>query len=403
ALTEVLRSRIKMKGPLTVADYMRDCLTNPMAGYYMHRDVFGTKGDFTTSPEISGMFGEIIGVWAIYEWMQFGCPSPLNIIELGPGRGTLADDILRVFPMVFPKMKDLDKLVRYHMVEISPKLSEMQAEKLSGRKPDESEKPKVEGAPFYKQCKSKYGPEVFWYRTPDQVPRGFSFFLAHEFFDALPIHKFQLRDGEWHEVLVDVDDGPDGDHFRYVLSREVTPMQKVLLNDGDERDHIELCPDAGVIVQDMAQRIKTDGGFSLIADYGHSGEKGHSFRAFRDHKIFEPLQEPGTADLTADVDFSFLKEAAGNRVACHGPITQRDFLHNMGIELRLQILLKNASEKDQHDLISGYDTLTNPEIMGERFKFFVMMQNRKNEYTPTGIVSPTEHKPLVKSKKPPQQ
>ncbi|KAK2186501.1 hypothetical protein NP493_198g04009 [Ridgeia piscesae] len=407
-MVKQLKARIRLSGPLSVADYMKEVLTNPTSGYYMHQDVFGTKGDFITSPEISQMFGELIAIWCVNEWMQCGSPSSLQVVELGPGRGTLADDMLRVFA----KFEGIRDAVSLHMVEVSPKLSEMQQEKLSGIPVSPHNTDAKEGRPsvtsenqssmtdaeamassdsHYRNCQSKHGVPVSWYRGLQDVPRGFSFFVAHEFFDALPVHKFQKRDGHWREVMVDVDYSPNAEHhLRFVLSQQSTTTGKLLLqiNPNELREHVEQSPDSGVVVQELATRIASDGGFALIADYGHSGEKTDTFRAFRDHKLHDPLCEPGTADITADVDFSYLKSLVSDKVICYGPISQQSFLNNMGIQVRLQMLMKTAHGEQLEQLMSGYDMLTNPSKMGERFKFLSLLQSNRKNYEPAGFVPP---------------
>ncbi|XP_064624167.1 protein arginine methyltransferase NDUFAF7, mitochondrial-like [Lineus longissimus] len=379
SLLRQLQAKIKISGPITVADYMKEVLTNPAAGYYMHQDVFGSQGDFITSPEISQIFGELIGVWCVNEWMQIGSPSKFQLVELGPGRGTLTDDILRVFSK-FP-LKDA---VSAHLVEVSPTLSDMQKVKLQGGETG-GESEQTTSSFSYKHCLSKHGCRVSWYQQLQDVPRGPSVFIAHEFFDALPVHKFQKTDQRWNEILVDLD--PNSDGLRYVLSKRQTLAAKTLLKvkRDDPRDHIEVCPEAGILMQELSTRIAEDGGFALLADYGHSGEKGDTFRAFREHKLHDPLNEPGSADLTADVDFSYLKEMAGQKVSSYGPITQDQFLYHMGIGARLQVLLGSATPSQRKDLISGYDMLTNHSKMGERFKFMALMQNDRKDYIPAGF------------------
>ncbi|CAH1790703.1 unnamed protein product [Owenia fusiformis] len=382
--TELLKSivkRIKLNGPLSVADYMREVLVNPAAGYYMHRDVFGKEGDFITSPEISQIFGELLGVWCVNEWLHAGKPDPIQVVELGPGRGTLADDMLRVFSQ-FPEIKEK---VSFHFVEVSPTLSDMQMEKLSGKKPESGARSMIDHC--YKQCKSKHGPLVSWYTHLEYVPHGFSFYLAHEFFDALPIYKFKHTDKGWCEVLIDIDEEDGPHHLRFVVSRGPTLASKTMLHlkPGDTRSHVEVCPEGGILVCDIAKRLKQDGGFALIADYGHDGDKMDTFRGFRKHKLHDVLEEPGTADLTADVDFDFLARHAGDGVSIYGPISQEIFLHNMGIVSRLQTLLKNASPTQQKDLLTGYDMLANPQNMGERFKFMAIMNEQPDDYLPAGF------------------
>ncbi|GFS19476.1 protein arginine methyltransferase NDUFAF7, mitochondrial [Elysia marginata] len=273
-----------MAGPLTVADYMKEVLTNPLSGYYMHRDVFGTAGDFITSPEISQMFGEMLGVWIVNEWLNCYKGQELQLVELGPGRGTLADDMLRVFSQ-FP---EIASKISLHLVEVSPALSHMQAIKLVGEPDSDKDSPNktptksssvdsdADGP--YMQEKSKYGPLVSWYKNLSEVPEGLSCYIGHEFLDALPIHKFHKTEKGWREVLIDVD--PEKEGLRFVLAPTDTPASKAYLHvsPSEERSNLEVCPGAAIIVQEVTRRILQHGGFSLFADYGHSGEKGGTFR-----------------------------------------------------------------------------------------------------------------------------
>ncbi|XP_072368067.1 protein arginine methyltransferase NDUFAF7, mitochondrial isoform X2 [Scyliorhinus torazame] len=325
-----LISKIKSTGPISVAEYMREVLTNPVTGYYQHRDILGSEGDFITSPEISQIFGELLGVWCVSEWMAAGKPRTFQLVELGPGRGTLVSDALRVFSQLRSVLKG--SKISVHLIEVSPKFGDIQAQLLT------------EGqhllhdprSAIYKTGVTKTGLPISWYRDLQDVPKGFSFYLAHEFFDVLPIHRFQQRN--------------------------------------DERDQIEICPEAGVIIQNIASRITEDGGAALIADYGHNGTKTDTFRGFRGHQLHDVLTAPGTADLTADVDFSYLRQMTEGKVTSLGPIPQHQFLKNMGIDVRLQVLLRNAADPNTgKGLIDAYDMIMNPEKMGKRFKFFALL------------------------------
>ncbi|XP_033104927.1 protein arginine methyltransferase NDUFAF7, mitochondrial-like isoform X2 [Anneissia japonica] len=347
-LARFLHSKIKLSGPISIAQYMKECLTNPRYGYYMHRDVFGRDGDFITSPEISQMFGELIGIWILNEWMQAGSPPRLHIVELGPGRGTLAEDVLRVFS----KFNHLVKDVSLHLVEVSPKMRELQKAKLSGAGKEEHRGNMGAGKGEHKilespseEIVSRFGIPVTWHYNLNDVPRGFSCFIAHEFFDALPVHIFQRSERGWREILVDIDEdgGPHG--LRFVLAHAKTASSVVYINEIEKRDRVEVCPEAGVIIQNLAQRIREDGGSALIADYGHDGDKDDTLRGFKDHKLHDVLSEPGTADLTADVDFSYLRLMSGLSVDTYGPITQNYFLRNMGIETRLKEDFLAGSQK----------------------------------------------------------
>ncbi|XP_006839515.1 PREDICTED: NADH dehydrogenase [ubiquinone] complex I, assembly factor 7 [Chrysochloris asiatica] len=366
-----LTYKIKSTGPITVAEYMKEVLTNPAKGYYVHHDMLGEKGDFITSPEISQIFGELIGIWFISEWMATGKSSPFQLVELGPGRGTLTGDILRVFSQLGSVLKNSD--ISIHLVEVSQKLSEIQAMTLTEEKiPLEQNA----GSPVYMKGVSKSGIPISWYRDLQDIPKGYSFYLAHEFFDVLPVHKFQKTPQGWREILIDID--PEvSDKLRFVLAPCATPAEAFIQSD-ETRSHVEVCPDAGVIIQELSQRIALTGGAALIADYGHDGTKTDTFRGFCGHKLHDVLIAPGTADLTADVDFSYLRRMAQEKVASLGPIKQHMFLKNMGIDVRLKVLLDNSDKPSvRQQLLQGYDMLMNPKKMGERFHFFAMVPHKR--------------------------
>ncbi|XP_076874188.1 protein arginine methyltransferase NDUFAF7, mitochondrial isoform X2 [Brachyhypopomus gauderio] len=365
-----LTSKITATGPITVAEYMREALTNPVSGYYVKNDMLGAHGDFITSPEISQMFGELIGIWCLSEWIAAGKPNTVQLVELGPGRGSLISDILRVFDQLRSVLRGA--AVSVHLVEVSPKLSQIQAECLAAKHTCGGDEELV-----YRTGHTHTGLPIYWYRSVEDVPRGFSIFLAHEFFDALPIHKFQRTEKGWREVMIDIHP-EEPDKLRFVLlptpTLASTLASTTLIHEDEKRQHLELSPEGGVIVQKIAQRIAEDGGAALIADYGHDGTKTDTFRGFRGHKIHDVLEAPGTADLTADVDFSYVRRMAGEMVACVGPVTQRAFLKNMGIDARLQVLLRSCPDAPTREqLVHGYDMLTSSEKMGSRFQFFSLL------------------------------
>lgn len=292
---------------------------------------------------------------------------------------------------------------------MSPYLSKLQAQKLCYQ--HNEEEPTKENNFQYQSGKNISGIPVSWHYKVDDVPEGFSIYLAHEFFDALPIHKFQLIDrnlNKWREILIDMH--PDNDtEFRFVLSKTETPalklfemnMHNVMNSDSggmsDAREHIEYSIESDTILELLSERIETNGGFGLIMDYGHFGDKCDTFRvcllycviisilihiliifeflfkAFKNHKLHDPLIEPGTADVTADVDFKQLKYVCekDEKLITFGPIEQQQFLQKLGGNVRMDILMKNAKSDDVlENLKSGYDMLTNPNKMGSRFKFF---------------------------------
>lgn len=272
---------IKAAGPISVAKYMKEVLTNWSGGYYMSKDVFGQQGDFITSPEIGQIFGELVAVWLYTEWQKCGSPRPLQIIELGPGRGTMIQDVLRVLSRLGGIAKaDLS----VHLVEVSPFMSEAQAQRLCLKSEARTVHPDGnDPALHFRSGETVSGIPVFWYHRLEDVPDAFSVVLAHEFFDALPIHKFVKLENKWREVLIDVDnENPDERKgLRFVASKTETPMLRVFLQqlkDDEKREHIERSFEAQQLVEHLATRIEQHGGFGLFMDYGHTGDGQDTFR-----------------------------------------------------------------------------------------------------------------------------
>lgn len=353
-------------------DFMRESLTNPLGGYYMHCEALGQQGDFITSPEISQLFGELVGVWCLHVWRQNGSVRPLHVVELGPGRGTLAGDVLRTLS----QFGDISNDVSVSLVEVSPRMRRLQRQQLAGES-----HPLTDNGPSPSRIVSRFGAPVSWYNTINDVPSedvGFTVFLANEFLDALPVHQFVKRDGHWREILVDINHEPSEasvDLFRFVVSPVATPSLSYMMGQDvpSDVDCYEVCPDARVVIQRIAKRLSKTNGIALIADYGSDPPHGLTLRGFKGHDLHDVLDDPGSADLTADVDFAALRRAVGRLGVCCGPISQALFLHQMGIEMRLSSLLSSVSVEQGKELQSGYEMLTASDKMGERFKFFVVL------------------------------
>ncbi|GLT35397.1 hypothetical protein SLA2020_098540 [Shorea laevis] len=354
-LVKHLKGIIKFRGgPISVAEYMEEVLTNPKAGYYINQDVFGAEGDFITSPEVSQMFGEMIGVWAMCLWEQMGQPSRVNLVELGPGRGTLMADLLRGAS----KFKKFTDSLHIHMVECSPTLQKLQLHNLKCAQEDN------DGQNIEKRTISTLaGTPVSWHATLEQVPSGLpTIIIAHEFFDALPIHQFQRASHGWSEKMIDV---AEDSSFRFVLSPQPTPATLYLMKrckwavpeEVEKLDQIEVCPKAMELTQTIAQRISLDGGGALIIDYGLNGVVSDSLQAIQKHKFVNLLDSPGTADLSAYVDFASIRhsvEEASDDVSVHGPITQSQLLGSLGINFRVEALLQNCTDEQAESLRTGY-------------------------------------------------
>lgn len=339
-LLDHLLRRIAHEGPLTVAQYMEACLAHPEFGYYHTRDPLGRAGDFTTAPEISQMFGELIGLWAAQTWIGMDQPAHLNWIELGPGRGTLSADALRAMAGV-PGLTDALNL---HLVETSPVLRERQADALRDWAPA-------------------------WHVGIDTLPNGPAVIVANEFFDALPIRQF-IRDGKaWRERMVDV--GEDG-ALAFIAGPRlgIDPVLPAGLGRVRDGDIVETAPAATGIVRALADRLRAEGGALLIIDYGHAmSAPGDTLQAVKDHTYHDVLRDPGEADLTAHVDFAQLATTARRAgAAVFGPVTQGKFLKALGIEVRAERLRAGAEAEGRAAIDAALHRLTDPDAMGRLFK-----------------------------------
>ncbi len=328
---------------MPVADYMRLCLTHPQHGYYTTRDPFGSSGDFVTAPEISQMFGELIGLWMASVWQQMGAPENVRVIELGPGRGTLMKDVLRAVRVA----KAFRAAIVLHMVEISPALKKMQQETLSG-----TDIP------------------AFWHDTLDGVAGGPCIVIANEFIDALPVHQAVKQPDGWHERVVEI--GADGNLCFGVARESLLHFETGLpraLRQSPDGSIFEWRDDRMAL--EIGRRVRSEGA-ALILDYGHIHySTGDTLQAVAGHAYANPLQKPGEADLTAHVDFEALAQSAesiGGRI--HGPITQRDFLLHLGIDKRAEAL-KSGLLRDKAleiEMAQSRLTETGAKGMGQLFK-----------------------------------
>ena len=365
---------ILQEGPISVERYMALCLGHRLHGYYMTRDPIGAGGDFITAPEISQMFGELIGLWAATVWRMMGSPKTLHLIELGPGRGTLMADALRA-ATAMPAFIDA---LHVHLVETSPVLARAQRRVLSSvtRKVEPAADPRQ---PLWERARQS-GWQPLWHESIETLPDGPAVIIANEFLDALPIRQFQRRPKGWHERLVGIDKADR--HLIFGLSGE--PVEASLLP-AEARDGsiFEVSPQGLDIVSRLAGRVTRQGGAALFIDYGHVMPGfGNTLQAMRRHGYDDPLQEPGEADLTAHVDFSAMAAAARQAGAeVSGPFKQRDFLLQLGLKERKNALMAGALPEQAVKIEQDYARLIDPATrgMGSLFKAIVFSQPEMRE------------------------
>ncbi|KAF7985697.1 hypothetical protein HWV62_2268 [Athelia sp. TMB] len=403
---KIIRDNIRATGPISLASYMQFCLAHPTHGYYANpaQPVFGARGDFTTSPEISQVFGELVGVWLVSQWMAHAAKckvaGTIRLVELGPGRGTLMADVLRVVAR-FPAARAA--LARVHLVDNSAHMQALQRRTLAD---------------------SGFAERIEWHASLEDVPAVeagdvYTLLVAHEFFDALPINLLERTEQGWQEVLIannppptsepDADpaapattatpppapENPDpAARFRLVLTPAPTP-QSTLLGLSSPRFRA-LPPGARVEVSHAAFKAarkladvlggggrtqhgdapaewrKSAGegaGAALVVDYGADGAADNSFRAFKDHAQADPLARPGECDLTANVDFAYLREALTGLATAHGPLPQAAFLARMGLRARLEALVRAAPTPARaRDIAAAAARLVDARGMGAEYQ-----------------------------------
>jgi SAM-dependent MidA family methyltransferase len=362
-LQSEIKKLIRKSGPMPVWRYMELCLAHPEFGYYVSRDPLGREGDFTTAPEVSQMFGELLGLWAASVWKAIGSPPLLRLIELGPGRGTMMADALRALRVVPPLYQSLS----IHLVEINPVLRDKQKSLLSGAR------------------------DIAWHDSIDDIPDGPAIIFANEYFDVLPIHQVVKRETGWHERTVEIDANGDlafGSAAEPVLHFEV--LLPPLVRSAPVGAVFEWRPDAEIMK--IASRVRDQDGAALIIDYGHvRSDAGDTFQAIARHSFADPLKNPGQADVTAHVDFQALARAAedlGARV--HGPVPQGDFLKRLGIETRAVTLMAKASHEVSEDISGALKRLVGGGRGGMGSMFKVLAVSEPNLVSLAGF---TEEKP----------
>jgi NADH dehydrogenase [ubiquinone] 1 alpha subcomplex assembly factor 7 len=342
-LLSEIKKLIKSSGPMPVWRYMELCLMHPEHGYYVSRDPLGREGDFTTAPEVSQMFGELLGLWSASIWRAIGSPPLLRLVEIGPGRGTMMADALRALRVLPP----LYQALSVHLVEINPVLREKQRATLGGVR------------------------DITWHASIDDVPEGPAVILANEYFDVLPIHQVVRRENGWYERVIQLD---SNGKLVFGTAPEPMPRFDVLLPPLVRAAPIgavfEWRPDTEIMK--LASRVRDQDGAALIIDYGHlRSDAGDTFQAIARHSFSDPLKNPGQADVTAHVDFQALARAAEDVGArAHGPVTQGEFLKRLGIDARAAGLMAKATPEVSAEIAGALKRLTDSGRggMGSMFK-----------------------------------
>ena len=337
-----IRRRITFGGPMPVAEYMALCLFDPVHGYYTTHDPFGARGDFITAPEVSQMFGELIGLWVGAVWKQMGAPENVRLIELGPGRGTMMKDALRAVKIV-PEFKTA---IVAHLVEVSPRLRAQQERTLEDA-----------------------GVPVFWHADLAEVPKGPAIILANEFFDALPVNQAIKTERGWHERRIQID---STGQLAFTIGPEPLPFFQTLLPPALQASRTGAIFEwrADTVAIELGRRIAEGRGAALVIDYGHTETGlGETLQAVGQHAYADPLTMPGRLDLTAHVDFQVLTrgiEAMG--ATGFAPIEQSLFLRRLGIEQRAASLKAKSGRGAEIDQALARLIGQTRTAMGELFK-----------------------------------
>ena len=342
ALGLKIAGRIRETGPLSVADFMAVCLGDPDLGYYMRRDPLGLSGDFVTAPEVSQMFGELIGLWLIEVWEAAGRPKPFALVELGPGRGTLMRDALRA-ARVRPEFLAAAKL---HLVEMSPVLRARQREQLAS-----------------------VGEVPTWHHRLATVPKMPVLVVANEFFDALPIRQFLRAGGEWRERVVGLD--AEGRlAFGIGPGRLIEPEVPAVAAGAEDGAILEVSPASTAVMAEIAHRIRENGTAALVIDYGYARTAlGDTLQSVRRHAYVDPLADPGEVDLTAHLNFEALARTARSEgAAVFGPMEQGAFLLSLGLVERAGRLGTGRDTALQNEIRAAVERLAGPDEMGTLFK-----------------------------------
>lgn len=350
---------IAQQGPISVAEYMNLCLSDPQSGYYMTREPFGKSGDFITAPEISQLFGEMIGIWCFTQWKSqeksLGKSVPCTLCEIGPGRGTLMKDILRVMRQLAP---DAIQALNVVMIETSPRLQEIQ-----------------------KQTLSDAGFTVEWQNTLTGLKDQPLILVANELFDALPIRQFVKTKGHYRERMIGISELQE-----LIFVSGSAGIDETLLPSGHltepEGSIFEISPARSALMQQITEMLLKNTGAALLIDYGFTTAGfADTLQALKEHKFDDVFAHPGRADITSHVDFSALQGIAKGLGCLTEMTTQGELLLSLGIIHRAGQLGHGKHETIQEKIRSDLERLASPDQMGNLFKVLAVSSSNLNPLT----------------------
>ena len=338
-LKRKIKKTIEEIGPMSLAEFMKIALTDIESGYYRKKMPLGSKGDFITSPDISQIFGEVIGVWILDLWIKLNKPKDLQIVDLGGGRGTLLSDVQRVLK---------NKIQNYIIIDINNELIELQKQTVEN---------------------------VLHFENLRDIPKKPTIFIGNEFLDTFPVNQFIIAESCLKEVCINLD------NEELIFCHQRTNLSKSL---GDQElsvlkvnDIFEINFESRKFIKKISNFIKQNNGGAIFFDYGYTVGHGDTLQAIKGNKFVSPLSDPGNTDITSHIDFNDITTQAKNRmVDVWGPDTQGTFLKKMGAIERLKSLEESSDDKTKKELNLGLNRLINPKEMGELFKVFAITPNK---------------------------
>lgn len=345
SLERIIREHLYAQGVMSVAEYMTYALAHPEYGYYRTQEPFGTEGDFITAPEVSQVFGELIGIWCACQWEVMGRPDTVSLVELGPGRGTLLSDALRATKHV----EGFHHACEVHLVETSQRLRDIQKHAMTTHPPH-------------------------WHNDVSALPEKPALVIANEFLDALPIHQYVKGDKGWNERCLRVGDSDTLSWIENPIPAMTTALSSHFPQ-AKTGDVIEVSPASEAVMRQLCGHITHYGGAALLIDYGYTEPPFNStLQAVKNHTYHPILEEIGQADITAHVNFKALHNIVSEyQTLTYDISTQGAFLKRMGIHERTEQLLSCASDNQKKNLISGTERLISGSQMGTLFKVMAVM------------------------------